>query len=96
MATQAITGTWTRHQSKTYSGLLEWITTTDHKKIGIMYLLFTVLFFFVGGLLALLVRTQLAWSDNDLPDAGPVQPVLHHARLDDALPLRHPGRRRLR
>ena len=29
-----------------------------------MYLVFTVLFFFVGGILALLVRTQLAWSDN--------------------------------
>src|SRR6266545_4139734 len=45
-----------------YSGLLEWLTTTDHKKIGIMYLIFTILFLFTGGVLALLVRTQLAWS----------------------------------
>jgi cytochrome c oxidase subunit 1 len=29
-----------------------------------MYLVFTVIFFFAGGILALLVRTQLAWSDN--------------------------------
>jgi cytochrome c oxidase subunit 1 len=60
MATGAIAhpGHATRH----YSGLLEWLTTTDHKKIGIMYLIFTILFLFTGGVLALLVRTQLAWS----------------------------------
>src|SRR5262245_16530451 len=50
------------HEAKEYTGLLSWLTTTDHKKIGIMYLIFTVLFFFVGGVLALLVRAQLAWS----------------------------------
>src|SRR6266705_89272 len=44
-----------------YSGVLSWVLTTDHKKIGIMYLLFTVIFFFAGGVLALGVRTQLAW-----------------------------------
>ena len=52
------------HRPKHYSGLLEWLLTTDHKKIGIMYLVFTVLFMLIGGVLALLVRTQLAWSDN--------------------------------
>jgi cytochrome c oxidase subunit 1 len=52
------------HHPKRYAGLLEWLLTTDHKKIGIMYLVFTVVFFIVGGVLALLVRTQLAWSDN--------------------------------
>src|SRR5688572_20200958 len=51
-----------------YSGILEWITTTDHKKIGIMYLAFTMAFFVVGGVLALLVRTQLATSENDFLD----------------------------
>jgi cytochrome c oxidase subunit 1 len=66
MATGAIArpATHPRH----YSGILEWLLTTDHKKIGIMYLLFTVLFFFVGGILALLVRTQLAWSNNTFLD----------------------------
>ena len=43
-----------------YSGLLEWITTTDHKKIGIMYVGTTFMFFLAGGLLALLVRAELA------------------------------------
>src|SRR5439155_1053238 len=51
-------------QPREYTGILAWILTTDHKKIGIMYLLFTVFFFFIGGLLALGVRTQLAWGGN--------------------------------
>ncbi len=44
--------------------LLEWLTTVDHKKLGILYLYTTVFFLAVGGILALLVRTQLAVADN--------------------------------
>jgi len=47
-----------------FSGLLDWLSTVDHKKIGIMYLWTTVAFFFVGGIFALLVRTQLAVPNN--------------------------------
>ncbi|HTM84325.1 MAG TPA: cbb3-type cytochrome c oxidase subunit I, partial [Mycobacterium sp.] len=36
------------------------ITTTDHKLIGIMYCVACMVFFFIGGLLALLMRTELA------------------------------------
>ncbi len=43
-----------------YTGILEWITTTDHKKIGTLYLWTTFLFFLAGGLLAVGMRTQLA------------------------------------
>jgi cytochrome c oxidase subunit 1 len=42
------------------SGLYEWLTTTDHKKIGIMYLVNSILFFLAGGILALVVRVELA------------------------------------
>ncbi|HYH93295.1 MAG TPA: cytochrome c oxidase subunit I [Candidatus Saccharimonadales bacterium] len=42
------------------STLYDWVTTTDHKKIGIMYIINSFLFFFLGGLLALGVRTELA------------------------------------
>jgi cytochrome c oxidase subunit 1 len=52
------------HEPREYTGLLAWLLTTDHKKIGILYLIFTITFFFTGGILALLVRTQIAWSDN--------------------------------
>src|SRR5690348_10388526 len=41
------------------STLYEWLTTTDHKKIGIMYLINSMIFFVAGGLLALVVRIQL-------------------------------------
>jgi cytochrome c oxidase subunit 1 len=41
-------------------GLYEWITTTDHKKIGILYIVNSFIFFFLGGILALGVRTELA------------------------------------
>jgi cytochrome c oxidase subunit 1 len=42
------------------STLYDWVTTTDHKKIGIMYVINSFLFFFIGGLLALGVRVELA------------------------------------
>jgi cytochrome c oxidase subunit 1 len=41
-------------------GLYEWLTTTDHKKIGIMYLINSLVFFALGGILALVVRLELA------------------------------------
>src|SRR3990172_3290224 len=41
-------------------GLYDWLTTTDHKKIGILYLISSFTFFVVGGLLALVVRAELA------------------------------------
>src|SRR4026209_479219 len=42
------------------SGLYEWLTTTDHKKIGILYLINSFIFFFLAGILALGVRLELA------------------------------------
>ncbi|HEX8938723.1 MAG TPA: cytochrome c oxidase subunit I [Candidatus Limnocylindrales bacterium] len=50
-----------RPATTTYrTGLYEWLTTTDHKKIGILYVLNSFLFFLLAGLLALGVRTELA------------------------------------
>jgi cytochrome c oxidase subunit 1 len=51
---------------KTYErpAVLDWLTTVDHKKLGILYIYTTMFFFAVGGVLALLVRTQLAVADN--------------------------------
>ena len=42
------------------SGLMEWLTTVDHKKIGVMYMIAAFVFFVLGGLLALLMRVELA------------------------------------
>jgi cytochrome c oxidase subunit 1 len=51
------------------SGWLSWLGTTDHKKIGIMYLVATFIFFLIGGVQALVMRLQLAQADNTLVDA---------------------------
>jgi cytochrome c oxidase subunit 1 len=47
-------------------GWVDWVTTTDHKKIGIMYLVTTFVFFLLGGVEALMIRLQLGVPDNTL------------------------------
>ncbi len=46
------------------SGLTSWLTTVDHKKIGILYATFAIIFFLIGGLEALMIRTQLVVPNN--------------------------------
>ena len=48
----------TRHHEPT--SILTWLTTTDHKRIGQLYLVTAFGFFFIGGLLAMLIRAELA------------------------------------
>ncbi|MGN6377544.1 MAG: cytochrome c oxidase subunit I [Gaiellales bacterium] len=48
------------------NGLWSWISTVDHKRIGIMYLVTTFFFFLVGGVFALVLRLQLEHSNNTL------------------------------
>jgi cytochrome c oxidase subunit I len=48
------------------TGWTSWLTTTDHKRIGILYLYTTFLFFIVGGVEALMMRLQLSTPDNTL------------------------------
>jgi cytochrome c oxidase subunit 1 len=52
-----------------YTGILEWVTTVDHKKIGALYLWTTFFFFVTGGLLALALRAQLATPDGQILNA---------------------------
>ncbi|MBI4411901.1 MAG: cytochrome c oxidase subunit I [Deltaproteobacteria bacterium] len=40
-------------------GLWSWLTTLDHKRIGVMYMIATMFFFAIGGIFALLVRLEL-------------------------------------
>jgi cytochrome c oxidase subunit 1 len=51
------------------TGIWSWITTVDHKRIGILYGVTSFLFFLVGGIEALLVRVQLAVPNNDFVGA---------------------------
>ncbi len=55
-----------RTLSETYLG--QWLTTTDHKQIGIMYIVTAFFFFMVGGMEALLIRAQLARPDGHVLD----------------------------
>jgi cytochrome c oxidase subunit 1 len=43
----------------------KWVTTLDHKRIGILYLVSAFFFFFAGGIMAILMRLQLAQADQD-------------------------------
>lgn len=47
-----------------YQGGIKWLTTTDHKEIGILYFCAALVFFVVGGVEALLIRIQLGAPDN--------------------------------
>ena len=56
-----------RPQAKT--GLMSWLTTVDHKRIGFLYGVFALFFFLVGGVEALLIRIQLAVPNNNFLSA---------------------------
>ncbi|MCG7342747.1 cbb3-type cytochrome c oxidase subunit I [Sporosarcina sp. ACRSL] len=50
--------------------LWDWLTTVDHKKIGILYFLGGGFFFVLGGIEAMLIRWQLHKPNNDFVSAG--------------------------
>jgi cytochrome c oxidase subunit 1 len=51
------------------TGVWSWITTTDHKRIGLMYGVSAFVFFLIGGLEALLIRWQLGAPGNTVVSA---------------------------
>ncbi len=59
-------------------GVYGWLTTTDHKRIGILYLFTSLAFFAAGGVEALLIRTQLI---------GPEQQVLGPEAYNQAMTM---------
>jgi len=52
------------HHEEHRSGILYWLTSTDHKVIGKNYLYTSVFFFLVGGLMAMFIRVQLFSPNN--------------------------------
>ena len=59
MSSVAASPTTPSSAGATRSAWMEWITTTDHKKIGVLYLHTSLFFFVFGGLEAILMRWQL-------------------------------------
>ena len=50
-------------------GILSWLFTLDHKRIGILYLISITVAFIFGGLFALLIRLELFFPTEDFVDA---------------------------
>ena len=57
------------HPSHANTGIWSWITTVDHKRIGLLYGVTAFLFMFIGGIEALLMRTQLIVPNNNFVQA---------------------------
>src|SRR5262249_35442695 len=55
-----ITDVLTTHHVPEVGGLTGWLTTTDHKRIGVLYITSSFVFFLVGGLMAEAMRAELA------------------------------------
>jgi cytochrome c oxidase subunit 1 len=55
--------------SNRYSGIWSWLTTTDHKRIGILYLFVVFFWFAVAMLLGLLLRIELSRVGETIMDA---------------------------
>ncbi|HEY6341835.1 MAG TPA: cytochrome c oxidase subunit I [Bryobacteraceae bacterium] len=47
-------------------GVLSWLLTTDHKRIGLLYIASITAFFFIGGFFALMMRLELLTPPSDL------------------------------
>ena len=50
-------------------GVKSWLLTTDHKRIGLLYLASITFFFFIGGAFAVLIRLELITPAGDLVSA---------------------------
>ena len=51
------------------SGLWSWLTTVDHKRIGVLYLYTALSFFVIGGMEAMIIRAQLGAPNQHLVSA---------------------------
>ena len=61
-------GTWSHAGTPERATLLTWLTTVDHKRVGQLYLTASFVFFLLGGVLAMLIRGELAVPGLQLVD----------------------------
>ncbi len=64
-AVKGVDETQATQHARLLAGVIhEWLTTVDHKKIGIMYIVYALIFLVIGGIEATLMRIQLAVPNN--------------------------------
>jgi cytochrome c oxidase subunit 1 len=69
MATTAAAPAYAGHRPTEATGLWSWLTTVDHKRIGVLYLYTSLFFFIVGGLEAVVIRAQLMGPNGEIVNA---------------------------
>src|SRR6202008_3502884 len=65
MSTEQIVVT-REHYLNVAFGWKSWLLTTDHKRLGLLFLIFITFFFFLGGAFATLIRLELMTPEGDL------------------------------
>ena len=77
MSSDAITIQTTEAAAQPWVQVLhEWVTTVDHKRLGIMYILYALFFLVVGGIEATVIRIQLMYPHNEM-SADPARLKIH-------------------
>src|SRR5438445_6014292 len=71
--------------------LKKYVFSIDHKVIGIQFLFMGLMFMVVGGLLALLIRWQMAWPDDQTQGREHPVPILAKALWSSVDPNRELG-----
>src|SRR6201996_6264278 len=69
MATAAVSPAYAHTSESSNSGLWSWLTTVDHKRIGVLYLFTSLAWFLVGGLEAVIMRLQLMGPNGHVVSA---------------------------
>src|SRR5947207_4853864 len=70
MATATVTRQPLFSRPRSHRGVWSWITTVDHKRIGVLYGFTAFAFFLIGGFEALLIRAQLARPNGKILNAN--------------------------
>src|ERR1700693_3852513 len=66
MSTESITWPSATVDSRSFvDGLHEWVATVDHKRLGILYIAYALVFLLIGGIEAIVIRIQLIRPHND-------------------------------
>ena len=68
--------------------LLGWLTTTDHKAIGVAYIVTAFVFLLIGGALAGMIRAELAEPGLQFVERADLQRAVHDARQRHVVPVR--------